>query len=204
MDRDFEADDPRRRLVTKIIEGAKSLDRVVSDLLEFTRPIDLRFRETDCRQIVESALSYAEPQVGGQQINVERQYPEQPVCASVDSEKMVRVVLNLILNAVESMESGGTLTVSLNWVESAGDRGPSMARITVADTGCGIESEPLTKVFDPFFTTREKGTGLGLAISRRIVEAHHGSIVIESEVGSGTTVHIDLRLAKTTNEGAEY
>jgi len=199
--RDFDSDDPRRRLVAKIIEGAKSLDRVVSDLLEFTRPIDLRFRETDCMQIIETALSFAEPQVRERRVNVERQYPEQPVYASLDTEKMVRVVLNLILNAVQSMEPDGALTVSLSRVEAAG-RGPAMARITGADAGCGIESELLSKVFDPFFTTRKKGTGLGLAISRRIVEAHHGSIAIESEVGRGTTVHIDLRLVKT-DEDAE-
>ncbi len=206
LSRDFDSDDPRRRLVAKIIEGAKSLDRVVSDLLEFTRPIDLRFRETDCRQIIEGALSYAEPQVDERQINIERQYPEGPVCASIDGEKIVRVMLNLILNAVQSMEPGGTLTVSLCRVEAAelaGERTPALARITVADTGCGIDSELLSKVFNPFFTTREKGTGLGLAISRRIVEAHHGSITIESEVGRGTTALIDLRLAKTDG-GAEH
>jgi len=197
--RDFDSDDPRRRLVAKIIEGAKSLGRVVSDLLEFTRPIDLQFRETDCRQVIENALSYADPQMRERGVNVERQYPEQPVCASLDNEKMGRVVLNLILNAVQSMEPGGMLTVVLSLVEAAG-RGAATARITVTDTGCGIESELLSKVFDPFFTTREKGTGLGLAIARRIVEAHHGSIAIESEIGRGTTVHIDLRSAKADEE----
>jgi len=197
--RDFDSDDPRRRLVAKIIEGAKSLDRVVSDLLEFTRPIDLQFRETDCRQVIENALSYADPQVRERRVNVERQYSEQPVCASLDNEKMVRVVLNLILNAIQSMEPGGVLTVVLSRVEAAG-RGAATARITVADTGCGMESELLAKVFDPFFTTREKGTGLGLAIARRIVEAHHGSLAIESEIGRGTAVHIDLRSAKADEE----
>ncbi len=196
--RDFEPDDPRRRLVAKIIEGTKSLDRVVTDLLEFTRPLELEFREADCTQVVDSALSYAEPQIRERQVSVERQYPTRAVRTSLDTDKMSRVVLNLILNAVQSVEPGGTVTVSVRRIgagSQSGRRRPATVQIAVADTGCGIEPELLAKVCDPFFTTREKGTGLGLAIARRIVEAHHGSIEFESEVGRGTTVRVDLPLA---------
>jgi len=196
--RDFDPADPRRRLVERIVEGTKSLDRVVTDLLEFTRPIDLQFRDIDCKDIVESALSYAEPQIVERQITIERQYPDSAVRASVDGEKMVRVVLNLILNAVQSIESAGTVTVGLHYVQECDGlpgRRPARSRISVEDTGCGIEPEVLDKVCDPFFTTREKGTGLGLALARRIVEAHHGTLEFDSRVGRGTAVYIDLPAA---------
>jgi len=189
--RDFDPDDPRHRLVTRIIEGTKSLDRVVTDLLEFTRPLELRFRDTDCKEIIEGALGYAEPQIRERRIGVEQRYPDRPVRASVDGEQLVRVLLNILLNAVQSMDPGGTMTLSLAQVPRTGTA-PATARITVDDTGCGMDAELLEKVFDPFFTTRQKGTGLGLAIARRVVEAHHGSIEIDSRVGRGTTVRIGL------------
>lgn len=198
--RDFDDDDPRRRLVDKIVGGAKSLDRVVTDLLEFTRPLDLRFRQCDCRAVLDNSLSYARPQIAEHDITVERRYPDDKVCAAVDSDALGRVLLNLMLNAVHSMESGGTLSVALER-KSAGraetENRSSMTRIEVADTGCGIKPETISKVFDPFFTTREKGTGLGLAIAHRIVEAHNGSISLDSEVGKGTTVRIDIPLVNT-------
>ncbi|MCD6288517.1 MAG: PAS domain S-box protein [Candidatus Hydrogenedentes bacterium] len=196
--RDFDKDDPRLRLVNKIMEGAKSLDRVVTDLLEFTRPLNLRFRECDCREIADNALSFAEPQIIDRDISVERCYSETEVRAAVDNDMLGRVMLNLVLNAVQSMDQNGTLTITIDRRAARHtDEGPrpAMADIRVADTGCGMDEKLLDKVFDPFFTTREKGTGLGLAIARRIVEGHNGTISIDSEVGRGTTVRIELPLS---------
>jgi two-component system sensor histidine kinase HydH len=101
------------------------------------------------------------------------------------------VLLNLYLNAIEAMERGGTLTVSLSKREVS-----PWVKLTVSDTGTGISKEDLEHVFDPYFTTKQTGTGLGLAIVHKIIEAHRGEVRVESEVGRGTTVSVLLPAAE--------
>jgi signal transduction histidine kinase len=102
-----------------------------------------------------------------------------------DPEKLKQVVLNLVMNALESMPSGGTLSVR---VACEGDQ----VLLSIGDTGTGIEPGALSHVFDPFFTTKEAGTGLGLSIVRKIVDQHTGEVRIESERGVGTRVTVVL------------
>lgn len=102
-----------------------------------------------------------------------------------DASKMRQVFLNLIRNAVEAMPDGGTLTIS---IESDGDS----ITIHFTDTGCGIEPDQLSSIFDPFVTHKRNGTGLGLAVSKEIISAHHGSITVESVPGKGTDFTIRL------------
>jgi two-component system sensor histidine kinase HydH len=99
---------------------------------------------------------------------------------------------NLLTNALQSMPSGGSLTVRLERELRAG---AAYARLSIQDTGRGIPSELLTRIFEPFFTTRSTGTGLGLAIVRRIVEAHRGEVTVCSTLGEGTTFVVHLPCA---------
>jgi signal transduction histidine kinase len=107
--------------------------------------------------------------------------------------------LNLVNNACDAMQAGGTLTLHIR--NEKLENGVPGAVIEIADTGHGIPPEVLPKVMDPFFTTKEegKGTGLGLAICRRIVQEHHGAIQIDSEVGKGTTIRITLPVSNSYN-----
>jgi two-component system NtrC family sensor kinase len=104
----------------------------------------------------------------------------------LDGDQMRQVAINLILNAGGAMPDGGTLTVK---TEPGQER---HVRIIFCDSGCGIPAESLEKIFEPFYTTKERGTGLGLAITRQIIEQHHGEIHIESEPGKGTKVIVTL------------
>ena len=104
---------------------------------------------------------------------------------------MKQVLLNLILNSIHAMPDGGILTLSARVTEAAASGAPGM-RLSVSDTGVGIPAEQRSRVFDPFFTTRDEGTGLGLAIVHAIVEGHRGRIDVESVEGSGTTFTIAL------------
>jgi two-component system sensor histidine kinase HydH len=105
----------------------------------------------------------------------------------VDRDLLLQALLNLLLNAVEAMEPGGTLTVRLG-------RGPAGVECTIQDTGRGIPAEHLGRLFDPFFTTKRGGTGLGLAIAHSVIQAHAGEISVESAPGQGTSVTIRLPL----------
>jgi two-component system sensor histidine kinase HydH len=102
-----------------------------------------------------------------------------------DADKLTQVFLNLLLNAIQSMENGGKLTVSAGKKEE-------IVEITVMDTGCGIGTENIDRVLDPYFTTKPEGTGLGLAMSAKIVEEHGGSIQILSEDGKGCSVKVRI------------
>jgi two-component system sensor histidine kinase HydH len=122
-------------------------------------------------------------------IRVEAENPAKgcPEEISVDPDRMNQVFLNLYLNAVESMDNGGILSIFVS-----NDDHANRLRVTVSDTGRGIAAEDLVHVFDPYFTTKPSGTGLGLAIVHNIVEAHGGDVRVESELGKGTRVVLSL------------
>jgi signal transduction histidine kinase len=106
------------------------------------------------------------------------------------------VLFNIILNAIQAMEEGGTLSI----VTEAGEKGGRKSvRIIVSDTGRGIPPEELDKIFVPFFTTKTQGTGLGLPICKQLLEQHGGTITVESRVGRGTTFTIDLPVVTGQN-----
>jgi signal transduction histidine kinase len=111
----------------------------------------------------------------------------------MDREQMKQVFLNLMLNAIQAMERGGHLKVVIRRKSApSGDGGRSMAEISVQDTGPGMEEDIRSKIFEPFFSTKEEGIGLGLPIAQRIVEEHGGQIQVESRAGEGTTFTVIL------------
>lgn len=180
--RDLPTDDARRRLVEKIISGANSLDRVVNELLEYTRPVELNLRPAQCIEIVEAALVYLE--IGPRPVSVSLDIP--PDCRVLaDPDKMRQVFLNILLNAVESIDGAGQVRVRAQ-------TGEQWVRVSVEDTGCGMTDEQVGRIFSPFYTTKEKGTGLGLAISFKIVEGHGGTLEAAGCLGKGSTITVVL------------
>ena len=184
--RDIETDDPRARLVEKILEGSKALERVVTDLLEFTRPLQLRLQVTPCRELVDSALSYLD--LGDKIITIENRVDSASRIVA-DADKLRQVMLNLLLNSVQSIDHSGAIRIA-----SSTDNG--LVTIALSDTGCGMPAETLEQVFAPFYTTKEKGTGLGLAIAHKIIEAHGGRIDATSQPGLGSTFSISIPRAE--------
>jgi two-component system sensor histidine kinase HydH len=128
-----------------------------------------------------------ERQASSKQIQIVSHLPSEIEEVEVDSDGINQVLLNLYLNAVEAMNYGGTLSVSLS-----PDQDSNRVRIAVSDTGAGISRQDLEHIFDPYFTTKQSGTGLGLAIVHKIIEAHGGEVRADSEVGRGTTVTVLL------------
>jgi PAS domain S-box-containing protein len=182
LKRDIPEDDPKARLIEKVLAGTTALDRVVGELLEYTRPLELRLRSTNCLDLIEAALGYLE--FGGRAIELRRDLaPDTHILA--DPDRIRQVFLNILLNAVQSIEETGEIRVAMR------DNG-SGVDIDFSDTGAGIANEALDKIFAPFFTTKEKGTGLGLAVAAKIVEAHGGTLTAVSELGIGSTFTVTL------------
>ena len=188
-------DNPEDRETAEVmIREVDRLNRVITQLLEFARPLTMDRVPTPLPAVIRHALKMVEGEARAKGIGVETDLPPEIGETLLDADRMTQVFLNLYLNAIAAMDAGGILRVSLV------RRDERTVRITVADTGIGIPKEDLPRVFDPYFTTRSSGTGLGLAIVHKIVEAHGGEVHLESKPGHGTTATILLPV-KTETKG---
>ncbi len=189
LGRDLGHDDPRRRLVAKITEGVGRLNRIVTSLLTYTRPLRLHAHQVNLVELAEEATAFFEIELARnhRNVTVHRVYHYPDLQCRIDPEQFQQVILNLLQNAQQAMPEGGDITVR---VGPAGDAKGVV--LSVDDTGPGMSSEILDKLFTPFFTTKEDGTGLGLVTSRKIVEAHNGSISVTSSAGAGTCFHVNI------------
>ena len=180
-------DNPEDRETAEVmIREVDRLNRVITQLLEFARPLTMDRVPTPLPAVIRHALKMVEGEASKKGVALETDLSAEIGEVPLDADRMTQVFLNLCLNAIAAMEAGGVLRVSL------ARRDERTVRITVADTGIGIPKEDLPRVFDPYFTTRSSGTGLGLAIVHKIVEAHGGEVRLESEPGKGTTATILL------------
>lgn len=186
LERDLGDEDPRRNTLGKIVEGLGRLNKIVSNLLVFTRPVKTEFRKVDFAEVVGEIADFIRIEIERLNQSIVVTYEDRPQNAYVlaDPEKMGQTILNLCLNAVQAMPGGGELCLSLD----SGTNGYVV--LTVADTGSGIAPEQIGKIFDPFFTTKENGTGLGLAIVKKYTESHSGYIDVESAIAKGTRVKL--------------
>lgn len=184
---------PDREAAEVMIREVDRMNRVITQLIEFARPLKMNINSVSVPVVIRHALSLIEKQAVKKGIIIQTEIPAGKWEIPIDADRMTQVFLNLYLNAIAAMEEGGELRVSLSGQDE------QMLRISVSDTGIGIPAKDLPRVFDPYFTTRSAGTGLGLAICHKIVEAHKGEIFLESEVGKGTTVVVILPAAAVQN-----
>jgi len=183
-----QTDDAAMQAVHVLDAEIDRLDAVVKRFLDFSRPMDVRLEPTQLANLLREVLEVARPQLERSNVQVAQLLPIGVPEVFVDRALLKQAILNLVLNAVDAMPSGGQLQLTLN-------RRGEMAEITVGDTGKGIPLEHRQKVFQLFFTTTPGGSGIGLASTFRIVQLHNGSIDFTSEVGRGTTFRIELPLA---------
>ncbi len=178
------------KLTSQVKTEIERINQQIIDFLRYSRPIKLDIKPTAIRNVIENSLRLVEPQAGELGIKlsvVER--GEVPAVAG-DAEILRSVFNNLFINGVQAMENrGGNLNVILS---SDGE----WVNIEVKDTGGGIAAENLTKIFEPYFSTKETGTGLGLAIAKKSVDDHRGKLSVKSEIGQGTSFTVTLPKAK--------
>lgn len=176
-----------QRIAGIMIQEVDKLNRVVGQLLEFARPIQILKKWTPLRPLVEDALKLIEQKAEKEHIQIQTEFSPAIEVAHIDPDRINQVLLNLFLNAAEAMPNGGALRVG---IEKAPGKTGVICRI--ADTGSGIEAADIPHIFDPYYTTKPAGTGLGLAIVHNIVEAHEGEIRVESRPEGGTTITLFL------------
>jgi signal transduction histidine kinase len=172
-----------------ITKELKRLDVIVNDLLTFSRQKLPQRRPVDITSLIDGALSAS---VDGKYMNVlvAKDYPSGLPQANLDPDQMKQVLINILLNAFQATEGKGSPTVGISARAEDG-----MLIVSVTDNGVGIKPEDLSKIFNPFFTTKPGGTGLGLAIAHQIVEGHGGSIEATGSPGQGATFTVKIPLA---------
>ena len=186
-----------REFLEIMVEEVNRLDGVVTQFLDYSRPLKPSLSPTSVNEVLERTFKLLQAQVP-QNVVLELELAEWLPRVQADAEQLKQVFLNLALNAFQAMSGGGRLHVSTRvardelafWREGA--RRADVVEIRFRDTGPGIPEESRENVFLPFFTTKEKGTGLGLAICQRIVKAHQGSIVVRSPLGEGAELLVSL------------
>lgn len=176
-----------------VLKEIDRIDDIIRDLLLLARPPEPHLVELSLQEVVDQLLLLLEPELTRQGIRVERQSEEGIDRIHGDPKLLRQLGHNLIRNAIKAMPFGGTLQVVLRTGE------PGEILLEVLDTGVGIPQENLTRLFGPFFTTKENGTGLGLAICHGVVQAHGGRIDVQSSPGAGTTFRIHLPAAVSSN-----
>lgn len=178
------------RIIIREVDG---LNRIVSELLDLVRSRPLHIEPTDINQLIEQTLLLARDGASSQRINFILELDEPLPLLQVDQGQIKQVLLNIIVNAIQSITGRGEIRISTTAYGSNG------IRLRVSDTGCGIPAAVRERIFDPFFSTKPSGTGLGMAIARRIIENHHGKIEIESVEGLGSSVTLILYASPEEN-----
>jgi PAS domain S-box-containing protein len=174
-----------KRLLESTIEGIEKIQKIVDDMLHFAKPKASHFKEEEINGVVERSLAILQTKLKKGNISLVFEQGQGLPKVRIDVHQIQQVLINVILNAIQAMEKGGTLTIRT--FLSNGDG----VGIEVRDTGIGIPRSHLKRIFDPFFTTKSEGTGLGLSISLKILENHGATIDVVSATGKGSafTIH---------------
>lgn len=188
-----------REVLTKVIDEVRRIEVLLRGLLNFAKPPVPHFAPAKINHIIDICIMFSvrtpsHPAFNdAKEVAVVKNFDENIPTIMADQLQLQQVLLNLLLNAIDAMPGGGTLTIN-----TACNVDKSSITIEISDSGQGISDRDMNKIFQPFFTTKSRGTGMGLAITRRIIEEHGGAISVSSEYGKGTTFTIVLPVEQTT------
>jgi len=180
-----DANESQKRLSGVITEESHRLNRIVTEFLDFARPEVPNLQNCYLEEIIQKNLTFLRAELEKKGIKVDDNLDSRSFKLRADQDLLYRALLNIFINAIQSMKNAGSITVRV-------DEEKDHYRIDIEDMGCGITQENIKKLFNPFFTTKERGTGLGLSIVRKIIEGHKGTIEIESKENAGTKVSLQL------------
>lgn len=182
--------------VDRIKRSALRADDILRNLLKFARPSESNFEKVKPCDLIDDTLSFFRYSDPAKNIDIATQFSEKETYVKIDKLQIQQVLFNLLMNSLEAMLDGGEILIK--GYEAASSKGSRLYVIEISDTGEGISEGDLPKLFEPFYTTKrgKKGTGLGLSISKTIVDNHGGNLIIDSELGKGTTARVTLPLAQ--------
>jgi two-component system sensor histidine kinase HydH len=182
---DYGPDAPKQEFIQILLKETDRLNQIVQEFLSFARPKPPELKQEDVNEVIESVLTLTAQPARTARVAIEKHLDRSIGKRDLDAGLLKQAFLNLVLNAIQAMPGGGTMTV----VSARNDSG---IEVNIVDTGTGISPENLKKLFSPFFTTKQDGTGLGLAITFRIIQNHHGTIDVDSVPGKGTTFTVRI------------
>jgi signal transduction histidine kinase len=188
----------KQTLIDGVIEEVDRINRIIEGLLSFSRMSDLQITDVGIEEILDQTLLLLDPELRHHEITVQRHshliVPQIPA----DASQLKQVFLNILLNSIQAMPNGGTVTITTTDIVK---QKSACVCVTISDTGPGIPEHDLQKVFNPFYTTKEAGTGLGLSIAYGIVSKHGGEVEIESTAeGSNTGTAVSVWLPKAVRQ----
>ncbi|HEX8475113.1 MAG TPA: response regulator [Pyrinomonadaceae bacterium] len=184
------------RLLDKIIETIDHLSGTAEQILNFARPVTHAPARVQLNRVVESALQLLEPQIAENKIEVELRLDDADTTWLLDEAAIRSTLINLMLNAVQSMPDGGQLVVTT-------EKHDGHLLLVINDTGRGMDSEQVENMFEPFYTTKSKGLGLGMPFAQKVIKQHGGAIRVESRAGAGTRIEVELPAAESNSQDGQ-
>ena len=182
LHRSLKEDDPNRQYTDAIIKNTDRLNHLITEFVNCVRPPELRMKYKNINDILDSVINFVKVKTENQNIKVIKKFDKSLPLVKVDESHLERAFLNIILNAIESIQEEGNLTITTQ-------KSYNSVIIKFEDTGNGISDEDIMRIFDPFFTTKEKGMGLGLSITYAIITSHDGTIDVESLADTKDRAH---------------
>ncbi|HEV7798305.1 MAG TPA: response regulator [Pyrinomonadaceae bacterium] len=173
------------QLIDKIIDTINQLTRTTEQILNFARPVQLARRRVVLDSVIGDVLQLLKSQLSASGIEARLDLGDATQAGMLDEASMRAALLNLMLNAVQAMPEGGRLTVTCGTVDAT-------LRLVISDSGSGMSEEQLARIYEPFNSTKSRGLGLGMPYARKVVEEHGGTITVDSKLGEGTRVTIEL------------
>ena len=189
--KDLEEDVDKQLLADHICSGVKDMDRIISSILLFAKSPEPSRQRCNINAMMDELLEFSSNIIYPENIHITRKLDEEKLVCAGDVDLLRQVFLNFIRNAIQAMHEGGELKLESKIIKGNDKELPCVA-VSISDTGVGISSENLKKIFNPFFTTKARGTGLGMAIAYNIIKAHQGTIEVESEENVGTTFTVKI------------
>ena len=189
LKRRLQDDEAGLESVQAVLDEINRLEVIINGLLDFARPMELDLRTASVADVMNDVLKFMEADLRHRKIKLVNQTDMMPPESMLDTDRIKQVFMNVILNSMQAMPEGGELAINYHY-----DAESHRAQVEVSDTGNGMSQEVLTRVFEPFFSTKTGGTGLGLANVRKIMEQHGGDIQIESTEGQGTKVIVSIEV----------
>jgi signal transduction histidine kinase len=168
-----------------ILKEVRRVNEIIEQFLTLSRPFQLNLSVSSLQDLLKSLITLFQEEASAQGIALQTQWKDDLSPMRMDSEKLTQAFINIMKNGMQAMEKGGVLRIEAHAFK---DR----VSVVISDSGSGISPDQMDKIFNYYYTTKEKGVGLGLPIAHRIIEAHGGQLTVESKVGVGTKVTITL------------
>ncbi|MFL6216725.1 MAG: two-component system sensor histidine kinase NtrB [Blastocatellia bacterium] len=175
-----------RETINVIERSVDHLAAIVNELSDYARPKEMKKATLNLNQLLDDIMPMVADRLAAKKVRIERQYAAHLPAGEFDVTELKKLFLNLIINAIEASEPGRRIELR------TGADGNGKVIVEIIDHGEGMDAETLRRLFEPFYTTKEKGTGLGMAIARKIAELHHGELIVRSQKGQGTTATVRL------------